>query len=101
MGSFLVKLFVAILGLGLLLGMLVFLLVYIVWSVLRWLITGQKPQVAVVWQQYSKFRKDFGQRRSPNPNGTARRRPSDDNVVDVEVREMREEDQRLPPADKR
>ena len=52
MGRLLFKLFLAFFGLVLLLGMLLFLLVYIAWASLRWLITGQKPQVAVVWQRY-------------------------------------------------
>jgi hypothetical protein len=99
MGQFLVKLFVAILGLGLLLGMLLFLLIYVLWAALRWLITGKKPQVAVVWQQYSTMRKNFRQRSSSAPNGN--RYSTDDSVVDVEVRELKDLDQRLPPVNKR
>jgi hypothetical protein len=98
MGQFLIKLFVAILGLGLLLGMLLFLLVYVLWAAMRWLITGKKPQVAVVWQQYSTMRKNFRQRSSPAPN--ASRYSADESVVDVEVRELKELDRRLPPAQK-
>lgn len=99
MGQFLVKLFVAILGLVLLLGMLFFLLIYVFWAALRWLITGKKPQVAVVWQQYSTMRKNFQKRSSPAPN--AKRYSADDSVVDVEVRELKDLDQRLPPMNKR
>ena len=99
MGQFLVKLFVAILGLVLLLGMLFFLLMYLFWAALRWLITGKKPQVAVVWQQYSTMRKNFQKRSSPAPN--AKRYSADDSVVDVEVRELKDLDQRLPPMNKR
>ena len=99
MGQFLVKLFVAILGLVLLLGMLFFLLMYVFWAALRWLITGKKPQVAVVWQQYSTLRKNFQQRSSSAPN--ANRYSADESVVDVEVRELKDLDQRLPPMNKR
>jgi hypothetical protein len=98
MGHFLVKLFVAILGLVMLLGMLFFLLIYVFWAALRWLITGQKPQVAVVWQQYSTMRKNFQQRSSSAPN--ANRYSTDESVVDVEVRELKDPDRRLPPVEK-
>ena len=99
MGQFLIKLFVAILGLVLLLGMLLFLLIYVVWAALRWLVTGQKPQVAVVWQQYSTMRKNFRQRSSASSNPN--RYSTDDSVVDVEVRELKDLDERLPPMNKR
>jgi hypothetical protein len=84
MGRLLFKLFLAFFGLLLMLGMLLFLLVYIVWATLRWLLTGQKPQVAVVWQRYRDMRRgDMWQ-------GAPRTRPSNaDDVVDVEVREVR------------
>jgi hypothetical protein len=98
MGQFLIKLFLTILGLGLLLGMLLFLSIYIVWAVLRWLITGKKPQVAVVWQQYRTMRKNFQPR--PSPTSSANRYSSDESVVDVEVRELKELDKRLPPTEK-
>lgn len=96
MGPFLVKLFVAMLGLVLLIGMVLFLVIYTVWAALRWLVTGQKPQVAVVWQQYSTLRRNFRQK-SPT-SASANRFDSDENVVDVEVRELKEPDKRLPPA---
>jgi hypothetical protein len=84
MGRLLFKLFLAFFGLLLMLGMLLFLLVYIVWATLRWLLTGQKPQVAVVWQRYRDMR------RGGMWQGAARPRPSAaDDVVDVEVREVR------------
>jgi hypothetical protein len=85
MGRLLFKLFLAFFGLVLLLGMLLFLLVYIAWASLRWLMTGQKPQVAVVWQRYREMRRG-GMRQQ-----TASRPPSGsvDDVVDVEVREVR------------
>lgn len=98
MGPFLVKLFVAMLGLVLLFGMVLFLVIYTVWAALRWLVTGQKPQVAVVWQQYSTLRKNF--RQKPSPSANTNRYSSDENVVDVEVRELNEQDKRLPPANR-
>jgi hypothetical protein len=85
MGRLLFKLFLAFFGLVLLLGMLLFLLVYIAWASLRWLITGQKPQVAVVWQRYREMRRGgmWQQTASRPAAGSA------DDVVDVEVREVR------------
>lgn len=84
MGRLLFKLFLAFFGLLLLLGMLLFLLVYIAWASLRWLITGQKPQVAVVWQRYREMRRGGMWKASARTaQGTA------DDVVDVEVREVR------------
>lgn len=85
MGRLLFKLFLAFFGLVLLLGMLLFLLVYIAWASLRWLITGQKPQVAVVWQRYREMRRGsmWQQTASRPAAGSA------NDVVDVEVREVR------------
>jgi hypothetical protein len=85
MGRLLFKFFLAFFGLVLLLGMLLFLLVYIAWASLRWLITGQKPQVAVVWQRYREMRRGgmWHQTASRPAAGSA------NDVVDVEVREVR------------
>jgi hypothetical protein len=85
MGRLLFKLFLAFFGLVLLLGMLLFLLVYMIWSSLRWLMTGQKPQVAVVWQRYREMRRGgMWQQTGSRPTSG-----SNDDVVDVEVREVR------------
>ncbi len=85
MGRLLFKLFLAFFGLVLMLGMLLFLLVYIAWASLRWLITGQKPQVAVVWQRYREMRQG-GMWQQPTSRSAA---GENDDVVDVEVREVR------------
>ena len=42
------RLFMTFMGLAFLLGLVVALGLYIVWATLRWLLTGRKPQVAVV-----------------------------------------------------
>ena len=79
------KLFLAFFGLVLMLGMLVFLLLYIVWASVRWLLTGQKPQVAVVWQRYREMRSArVGAWRPASPA-----KGMSDDVVDVEVREVK------------
>jgi hypothetical protein len=98
MGSLLFKLFLAFFGLLLLLGALFFLLGYSIWATLRWLITGQKPQVAVVWQQYHTMRRNF--RQPPFAAEGARSHSPDADVVDVEARELTESLPHLPPADK-
>lgn len=85
MGRLLFKLFLAFFGLVLLLGMLLFLFVYIAWASLRWLITGQKPQVAVVWQRYREMRRGGMWKQTASRPAAG----SVDDVVDVEVREVR------------
>lgn len=94
----------AFMGLVFLLGLVAALGIYIVWATLRWLLTGRKPQVVLVWQQFSAMRKNFGQggfRGPPNPDDpnpwSHAQRATDDQVVDVEVREVIEDAPRLPP----
>ena len=84
--NWIAKIFMALMGLGLLAGLLVALGVYTVFASVRWLLTGRKPQVVLVWQQFSQLRK--GTR-----FGTGRGQPfaasqASDDVVDVEVREV-------------
>ena len=87
------KIFMGLLGLGLLAGLLLALGVYTVFATLRWLLTGRKPQVVLVWQQFSQLRKG-GVWGTGQPFGAAKA-PADD-VVDVEVREVHENAPRLP-----
>ena len=95
--NWIAKIFMGLLGLGLLVGLLLALGVYTVFATLRWLLTGRKPQVVLVWQQFSQLRKGAGM-----PWGAGMDRPfgsaqeGDDTVVDVEVREVREHMPRLP-----
>lgn len=96
--NWIAKIFMGLLGLGLLAGLLLALGVYIVYATLRWLLTGRKPQVVLVWQQFNAMRKGFGQA-GPGFEGPWGRAPSptrDDQVVDVEVREVVEDAPRLP-----
>lgn len=103
--TWVLRLFMTFMGLAFLLGLVAALGVYIVWATLRWLLTGRKPQVAVVWQQYSAMRKNFSQRgfREQTASGAdgvwgrEQARSFDDQVVDVEVREVVEDAPRLPP----
>ena len=95
------KIFMALLGLGLLLALLLGLAGYIVYATVRWLITGRKPQVVLVWQQFSAMRQNFRQggfrSGSQGFEGAGGRHSAhDDQVVDVEVREVVEDAPRLP-----
>lgn len=98
MGNLLLKLFLAFLGGLIFLVALLFLSIYTVWALLRWLITGKKPQVTVVWQQYNSMRRNF--RHQPFSQAGNKGRSPDANVVDVEARELTELTPRLPPTDK-
>ena len=93
----LVRLFMALLGLAFLAGLLLALGVYVLFASVRWLLTGQKPQVVMVWQQFGQLRKGarWGAGGMDNPFGQAADAQSDD-VVDVEVREVREAPEKLP-----
>jgi hypothetical protein len=56
---------------------------YTVWASLRWLITGRKPRLLAMWEQYHNLRNAFDHRgASPFPQ------PQSDNVVDVEARRV-------------
>ena len=104
--TWVLRLFMAFIGLAFLLGLVAALGLYIVWATLRWLLTGRKPQVVLVWQQFSAMRKNFGQggfrgQTAPGSDGTwggAQARSFDDQVVDVEVREVVEDAPQLPPG---
>ena len=91
--NWIARIFMGLLGLGLLAGLLLALGVYTAYATLRWLLTGRKPQVVLVWQQFSALRRGTGMRWGqnagfePSPQGE---------VVDVEVREVHERVTRLP-----
>ena len=103
--NWIAKIFMALLGLVLLVALLFGLACYIVYATVRWLLTGRKPQVVLVWQQFSAMRQNFRQggfradssQGFEGPRGRHTAHPADDQVVDVEVREVREDAPRLPP----
>jgi hypothetical protein len=102
MSQLFVKIFMGLLGLVLLAFLLAALGIYVVWATLRWLLTGRKPQVVMVWQQFSAMRQNFGQGGFRGASGSGFEGPrgpnqaNDDQVVDVEVREVVEDAPRLP-----
>lgn len=92
--GFLIKLFIAAMAAVLAVCLLAAGLVYLAFASLRFLITGRKPAVAVVFSQLRQYRQAAasgvwpaaGRRTETHP---AQRRPTPD-VVDVEVREIDE-----------
>jgi hypothetical protein len=101
--NWIVRIIMGLLGLVFLAALLFGLLCYIVFATVRWLLTGRKPQVVMVWQQFSTMRQNFrqggfGAGPSQGFEGPRGRQSShDDQVVDVEVREVVEVAPRLPP----
>jgi hypothetical protein len=85
-----------LLGLAFLAGLLAALGIYIVFATVRWLLTGCKPQVVMVWQQFSDLRKGarWGGQRGFEAGFEAQRQ---DDIVDVDVREVVDDAPRLPP----
>ena len=59
---------------------LAFSLVGLLIGLLRWLITGQKPQLAVVFSIYRQWQKQAAQH--------MRRRQPDEDIIEAEVREV-------------
>ena len=90
------RIVMGLLGLFFLAGLLAALSLYIVFATFRWLLTGRKPQVVLVWQQFSALREGarWGARPGFEPGFES---PRQDDIVDVEVREVVEDPPRLPP----
>ena len=84
--NWIARIFMGLLGIAFLAGLLVALGVYIVYATLRWLLTGRKPQVVLVWQQFSQLRK--GARFAAGMDQPFDAPKANDDVVDVEVREV-------------
>jgi hypothetical protein len=102
--NWIARIIMGLLGLVFLAALLVGLLCYIAYATVRWLLTGRKPQVVMVWQRFSTMRQNFRQggfRPEPGQSFEGSRGPGapfarDDQVVDVEVREVVEDAPRLP-----
>ena len=92
--NWIARIVMGLLGLAFLAGLIMALGMYIVFATLRWLLTGRKPQVVLVWQQFSALRRGQGMPWGVG-SGVATGQANDD-VVDVEVREVREQAPRLP-----
>ena len=82
---------------SLLFALLAVLVVTSLWSLLH----GRKPQVAVLWTRYRDLTRGMTQ---GGPWAAARgsagqARASEEDIVDVQVKEVNESVQRLPPRD--
>jgi hypothetical protein len=107
--AFFTRLLLAVLGMAfaalLTLGLLCWLVLYVAFASMRWLVTGQKPQVLMMWQQVQNLRKGMqspqgarwsGGSRANNgqwheARGHSQRTDKNTDVVeDVEVREVHE-----------
>ena len=102
--NWIARIVMGLLGLVFLAVLLFGLLCYVLYATVRWLLTGRKPQVVMVWQQFRTMRQNFRQggfRASSSqgfehPRGQGAPFARDDQVVDVEVREVVEDAPRLP-----
>ncbi len=94
--NWIARIVMALLGLGLLAGLLLALLGYIAYASLRWLLTGRKPQVVLVWQQFRQMRQGAGMRWGAGMGpADGRGQEAADDVVDVEAREVKASAPRL------
>jgi hypothetical protein len=78
--NWLIKIFYLLIAIMLLSVVLLFSLLGLMLSLLRWLITGKKPQMAVIFSSYRQWQKQAAQHMQG--------RPSDDNIIEAEVREV-------------
>ena len=94
--NWIARIVMALLGLGLLAGLLLALGAYTAFAAVRWLLTGRKPQVVLVWQQFSALRRGTGIRWGPGMGQASAASQTHDDVVDVEAREVGDLPPRLP-----
>ena len=78
--NWLVKIFFLLIAIMLLSVVLLFSLLGLLVGLLRWLITGQKPQMAVIFSTYRQWQKQAAQH--------MRGRRSDEDIIEAEVREV-------------
>ena len=78
--NWLVKIFFLLIAIMLLSVVLLFSLLGLLVGLLRWLITGQKPQIAVIFSTYRQWQKQAAQH--------MRGRRSDEDIIEAEVREV-------------
>ena len=90
--QWLFRAFLLLLGLGFMLVLLCMAALMFVFSLLRWLFTGRKPQVLLIMDSYKRW-----QQKAP---WLARQNDSAD-IIDVQGRDIEPSQARLPPADKK
>ncbi|MBJ7418994.1 MAG: hypothetical protein JHD18_01735 [Rhodoferax sp.] len=90
--QWLFRAFLLLLGLGFMLVLLCMAALMFVFSLLRWLFTGRKPQVVLIMDSYKRW-----QQKAP---WQARQSDSAD-IIDVQGRDLEPRPTRLPPTDKK
>ena len=90
--QWLLRAFLLLLGLGFMLALLCMAALMFVFSLLRWLFTGRKPQVVLIMDSYKRW-----QQKAP---WQARQSDSAD-IIDVQGRDLEPRPTRLPPTDKK
>jgi hypothetical protein len=78
--NWLIKILFLLIAIMLLSVVLLFSLLGLVLGLLRWLITGKKPQMAVIFSSYRQWKKQAAQH--------MRGRRSDEDIIEAEVREV-------------
>ena len=78
--NWLLKIFFLLIAIMLLSVVLLFSLLGLLVGLLRWLITGQKPQIAVIFSTYRQWQKQAAQH--------MRGLRSDEDIIEAEVREV-------------
>jgi uncharacterized membrane protein YesL len=78
--NWLTKIFFLLIAIMLLSVVLLFSLLGLLVGLLRWVITGKKPQMAVMFSSYRQWQKQAAQH--------MRTRRSDEDIIEAEVREV-------------
>ena len=78
--NWLIKIFFLVIALILLSVVLLFSLLGLLMGLLRWLVTGQKPQIAVIFSSYRQWKKQAAQH--------MRRGSANEDIIEAEVREV-------------
>ena len=78
--NWLIKILFLLIAIMLLSVVLLFSLLGLVLGLLRWLITGKKPQMAVIFSSYRQWKKQAAQH--------MRGRRSEEDIIEAEVREV-------------
>ena len=90
--QWLFRAFLLLLGLGFMLVLLCMAALMFVFSLLRWLFTGRKPQVLLIMDSYKRW-----QQKAP----WQARQQNNADIIDVQGRDIEPGQARLPSADKK
>ena len=90
--QWLLRAFLLLLGLGFMLALLCMAALMFVFSMLRWLFTGRKPQVVLIMDSYKRW-----QQKAP----WQARQQNNADIIDVQGRDIEPSQARLPPTDKK